>query len=105
ASRLTASAKSLHKRQSARRTEMMCTAMNSLFRTRTLASRAALGLVFMEPFLSQAPLRPRSATSAAGCDTPSAGGPGRAGEQDRPRNSPPKPRRETQGGVHLYVVI
>src|SRR6516225_1026231 len=39
---------SLHKRQNARRTEMMWMAMNSLFRTRTLASRAELELEVMD---------------------------------------------------------
>src|SRR5262249_27573852 len=48
-SRLTTSACSLHKRQKARRTEMICTAMNSLFTTSTLASSAGLGLECIKP--------------------------------------------------------
>src|SRR4051794_14434497 len=51
---LTTSARSFASRQNARLTEMMWIAMNSLLRTKTLASRDALGLdVMRSPFLSR----------------------------------------------------
>src|SRR6516162_4604842 len=46
---LTTSASSLQSRMKARRTEMTCTAMNSLFRTRTLASSGEFELAIMKP--------------------------------------------------------
>src|SRR5437879_3392180 len=46
---LTTSASSLQSRMKARRTEMTWTAMNSLFRTSTLASRGEFELAIMKP--------------------------------------------------------
>src|SRR5262249_3295400 len=61
-SRLTTSASSLHRSANARRTEMMWMAMNSLFKTSTLASRAELGLDCIHPPFLIVPRRTGPAT-------------------------------------------
>ena len=64
-SRLTTSARSLHSRQNARRTEMTCTAMNILFRTSTLASSAEYEPAFIAVRPFRRGITPTAATGHA----------------------------------------